>query len=171
MIDCVPIRHSVALDYCGHGERRPEHQAACRHEWEASIGNRSNNSGCPACASSGFDQSRPGWLYLIRHDEWGLLKVGITNNYDQRIGLHRSRGWEEVDAHGPMAGDVAYDWEQGRILPYVRSRVARMAGRTGPGGRFDGYTESWVETSYPVTSLLELREAVRDGECGELPAA
>ena len=53
--------------------------ASCDNEWEAE---RRGGQGCPSCAPSGFDGSKPGYLYCLSYknalDEW--FKVGITNN-------------------------------------------------------------------------------------------
>ena len=43
---------------------------------------RGNKAGCPGCAVSGFDQTKPGLLYYIAvtaHDGGTLYKIGITN--------------------------------------------------------------------------------------------
>lgn len=34
-------------------------------------------SGCPSCASYGYTHAKPGWLYVLTHEN--LTKVGITN--------------------------------------------------------------------------------------------
>ena len=43
---------------------------------------RGNKAGCPGCALSGFDQTKPGLLYYIAvttNDGDTLYKIGITN--------------------------------------------------------------------------------------------
>ena len=61
--------------------------SVCTYDWDATGGNRvgtsvQQGSGCPSCAPTGFDGSKPGYLYCLSYknalDEW--FKVGITNN-------------------------------------------------------------------------------------------
>jgi hypothetical protein len=57
-----------------------------------------------------------------------------------------------------MDGSLARELESG-ILTMLRIRGAEVA----PGhvaGRFDGYTESWIEESFPASTLRELLELV-----------
>lgn len=41
-------------------------------------------SGCPRCAKHGFDRTRAGFLYVLRSECGRYMKIGITNNPDQR---------------------------------------------------------------------------------------
>ena len=59
----------------------------CSYVWDAAGSSRldkthQKGSNCPSCAPSGFDGSKPGYLYALHYktaiDEW--YKVGITNN-------------------------------------------------------------------------------------------
>ncbi len=59
----------------------------CSYVWDARGNNRvdkkyQKGSNCPSCAPTGFDGSKPGYLYALHYrtaiDEW--YKVGITNN-------------------------------------------------------------------------------------------
>jgi len=59
----------------------------CSYVWDAAGNNRidkthQKGSNCPSCAVSGFDGSKPGYLYALHYktaiDKW--YKVGITNN-------------------------------------------------------------------------------------------
>ena len=48
---------------------------------EQSGGSHLNGAGCPGCAVSGFDSTKPGILYYLRIDHYGnvFYKIGITN--------------------------------------------------------------------------------------------
>src|ERR1700677_659592 len=75
----------------------------CGHSWSATPNGRTaSNAGCPTCAKPGYDPNKPGYIYLVRHDYWGLLQIGISNHPEQRIGNHASRGWALLDVIGPM---------------------------------------------------------------------
>ena len=142
-----------------HSTKRGRWVCGFGHEWTATVDHRSNGRGCPSCAKTGFDPAKPGWLYLLAQPDWGLLQVGITNVPAERLMKHRSRGWVDVDLRGPMDGNLARDWESD-ILAMLVAHGA-VVGSTDAAGTFDGYTEAWLATSYPVTSLAELIDEVR----------
>jgi len=73
-------------------------------------------------------------------------------------------GWDPrlVSYSGPMNGDLARQWETD-ILRMLRSKNA-IVGRNEIAGRFTGYTESWMKNSYPVKSLSDIIEAVRESD-------
>ena len=133
------------------------------HEWIASVGSRTGlDAGCPTCAKSGFDPIKPGYLYYLEHELWGLLQVGISNVPRKRVGQHQAAGWSIIEVRGPMDGAHAYAWEQS-ILRALRRRGAALA-PSNISGKFTGYTEAWVAESYPARSLNELMDLVRDDE-------
>lgn len=52
------------------------------HQWVARVDSVINGKGCPACASHGFDQSKPAILYYLRVTSpvhGTKYKIGITN--------------------------------------------------------------------------------------------
>jgi len=55
------------------------------HSWFAYIGLRSRGRGCPKCAFRGFDNTKPGWLYLIENSSLRARKIGISNFETKRI--------------------------------------------------------------------------------------
>jgi hypothetical protein len=57
-----------------------------RHEWESRVKDRSNGHGCPICAKSGYDSSKPGAFYRFTFAENGerFQVYGITNNWEKR---------------------------------------------------------------------------------------
>ena len=141
------------------------------HEWTATPHSRtSGGSGCPSCAATGFDPSKPGWLYLMRHQSWALLQVGISNDIDTRLRTHRRRGWEPLDVRGPMAGHAARGWEVA-ILEFLTGRGIELTPSTsttvparGASAGLGASGEAWWEVDYPVGSLDSLLNAVRDAE-------
>lgn len=132
------------------------------HIWRATISNRVNGKGCPHCAKFGFDTSKPGYLYLLFHTHWQMHKIGISNSEKQRTERHESSGWELLEIRGPMDGLLAYEWEQS-ILKLLRKKGADL-GNSTVAGTFDGYTESWVASSFPVKSIKELMQLVQEDE-------
>lgn len=57
------------------------------HEWETTPASVLHGSGCPTCATTGFDPTKPAILYYLRIDsviEGTVFKIGITNNTVQK---------------------------------------------------------------------------------------
>lgn len=130
------------------------------HVWSAVVGARSGGTGCPTCATYGFDPNQESWLYLLEHPDWEMLQIGITNVPDQRVGKHKKSGWQLLELRGPIDGQYARDLETG-ILRMLKASGAELS-PSGVVGRFDGMTEAWTSSSYKkVTSIKELVEAMR----------
>jgi hypothetical protein len=133
------------------------------HKWTCSIANRTNNnSKCPTCTKGSYDPNGDGYLYLIHHPLWNLLKVGISNFQQKRTLAHKARGWEILEIHGPMDGLLALEWEKS-ILKMIAQNGADL-GRTDIAGKFDGYTEAWIADSLRTNSLKELMKMVQENE-------
>ena len=133
------------------------------HIWTALISNRGlRGDGCPSCAVSGFDPNKDGWLYLLRHPSWKLLQIGITNVPQDRVGRHMQSGWEVIEIRGPMDGLLAREWEQS-ILKMLKKQGAEL-GDSNIAGKFSGYTEAWIEKTFPVTSIKLLMDQVFEDE-------
>ena len=126
------------------------------HIFRSKVFQRTRGIGCPRCAKSGYDSTQDGYLYLLRHDRWGLLQIGITNKPEHRIGIHIKRGWELLEVFGPRDGLYIRDLETG-----IKRHLLYSGATIGPeyiAGKFDGYSESWIEESYPVVTLKGLIE-------------
>ena len=129
------------------------------HIWKANPGNRTGSeTGCPSCSVGGFDPNKPGWLYLLKHEKWELLQIGISNVIEDRLQTHKYSGWEVLDVRGPIPGDVTYGWEQS-ILQCLHREGAQFA-TPDTAGKFSGYTEAWRTATFPANSLRELMDRV-----------
>lgn len=137
------------------------------HPWSAVIANRAmgRETGCPTCATTGFDPNIDAWLYLLEHPVWEMLQIGITNSPATRLKKHQKLGWVVLELRGPMDGLLTRGWEAS-ILQMLRAQGAELA-PSQVAGQFDGYTEAWMTSSHPVKSLTQLMEQVRAGEAGE----
>ena len=134
------------------------------HLWTTAIGARTGNrkTGCPSCAKFGYDINKEGYLYFLKQDDWKMLQIGITNVPDLRIGQHRSNNWELIELRGPMDGLIAREWETS-ILKMLKRHGAKLASEN-LAGKFDGYTEAWLASSFEAKSLQELIDIVRNDE-------
>ncbi len=129
------------------------------HLWYARPSLRSAlNRGCPSCSKTGFDPNEDGYLYFLRHPEWELLQIGISNKLKNRLNTHSNLGWEVVEVRGPTEGYLVQRWETA-ILRHIRTNGGKMADTIGIDP-FDGYSESWLEESFTIGSLREIMDAI-----------
>jgi predicted RNA binding protein YcfA (HicA-like mRNA interferase family) len=124
------------------------------HIWTTSVATRSSGSGCPKCADYGFIGSNPGYVYLLYHDVWEMLQIGITNHPKQRLKKHSKLGWIQLDMIGPMKGERARDLET-QLLRAIKAKGIEI-GKSTNKNRFDGYSESWNANGLKVKSINEL---------------
>ncbi len=66
------------------------------HQWSASLANRINGSGCPSCASFGYDPNKRSYFYFIQNQELLAFKVGIANVGAERLNIWKRLKWETL---------------------------------------------------------------------------
>jgi Zn finger protein HypA/HybF involved in hydrogenase expression len=132
------------------------------HIWKTSVATRTSNHGCPTCSKSGFDPNDSGYLYLIEHEYWIMLQIGITNNPDSRLNDHRKLGWKLLEIRGPMDGHLTQQWETA-ILRMLKASGADLS-NSKIAGKFDGYSEAWSKSTFPVKSIKELMKKTEEFE-------
>jgi hypothetical protein len=100
---------------------------------------RNGQGGCPTCAKRGINPAKPGYLYLVIHEEYNALKWGIAN-IEQRIKQHTSQGWKLI---ARWDFDYVRDaWEIEReIKSSVRGQGFPPALRSGQM-KYRGHTET-----------------------------
>lgn len=115
----------------------------CSETWDATPARRSSGRGCPACAVTGYDQTKPGHLYWLTDASQSMVKVGITNFLAQRLGQHARQGLTELV--------YTRKYEDGRRAPAIEmawKRAARKQGYVAVPREVirDGFTEVfWLE--------------------------
>lgn len=137
----------------------------CRegHKWKTILINRTfRGDGCPTCAKYGYDPNMKGYLYFLKHENWGMLQIGITNVPDVRLQKHRKSGWELIELRGPMDGQLTKNWESS-ILRMLKANGADLSNEK-IAGKFDGYSEAWRESTFKVNSIKELMELTEKWE-------
>jgi hypothetical protein len=143
--------HSLKMWECDNG-----------HKWKASISNRKKGNGCPTCSPTGFDPNELGWLYFLRDDEREFFQIGITNHPDQRLAKHYSNGWNLIELRGPMDGHLARSWET-TMLRFLASKGLKLSQKSG-FDKFDGFSESWLQSEFQVNKLKSLMDLASDYE-------
>lgn len=133
---------------------------AAGHSWETSISSRTGTkkSGCPSCAKYGYDFNSKGFIYLLEHEKWEMLQIGITNVPDIRLGKHKRNKWNVIELRGPMDGHLAQQWETA-ILRMLKAKGADLS-NSEIAGKFDGYSEAWSKSTIEVKSIKALMEMV-----------
>ena len=132
------------------------------HKWSARPATRTAGFGCPTCSKSGFDPNQDGYLYFIEHINWSMLQIGITNIPDDRLRDHKKLGWELLEIRGPMDGHLTQQWETA-ILRMLKSKGADLS-NSKIAGKFDGYSEAWSKSTFPVKSIKELMRLTEEYE-------
>ena len=135
------------------------------HIWKASPGNRNAlnyPTGCPTCSLTGFDPNKDALIYLLYHPDWKMLKIGITNSPERRLSKHINSQWDVIETRGPMKGELAKSWESS-ILRMLKAKGADLS-NSKIVGKFDGYSEAWSKSIFPVKSIKELMRLTEEFE-------
>jgi hypothetical protein len=135
------------------------------HSWVATVHSRSSidsQIGCPTCSIYGFDPNGKGYLYFLNHSDWIMFQIGITNYPEKRLASHKKLGWEILEIRGPMDGHSTQQWETA-ILRMLKAKGADLS-NSKIAGKFDGYTEAWSKSTFPVKSIKELMRLTEEFE-------
>lgn len=139
------------------------------HTWMAKPNTRTNTnnngSGCPGCEINGFNPEKDAYVYLIKHTAWKMLQIGITNSPKSRLAKHRQKGWVKLDIIGPIKGSKAKSIER-QLLTYLKVKKIKTANKLG-GKKFDGWTEAWSKSTFPIKSIKELMKLTEEFEEGK----
>jgi hypothetical protein len=117
-----------------------------KHEWKTAISGRSiQGSGCPRCASYGYDSTKPGLLYFISNEALRARKVGITNVETRvsRLKDFATLGWVELMIVKDEDGLLIKNAET-QILRWIRKGLELPAFLTKSDmGRHGGHSETF----------------------------
>lgn len=109
-----------------------------------------SGSGCPACVTCGYQQAKPGNIYILQSDN--LFKVGITNRKVERrlkdINKSSGLGFTIVYSKLYEDGSIPNDLEN-IALKHLRSTYQ------SPTEKFDGSTECFYDVDFEqLVSLI-----------------
>ena len=145
------------------GHSKKKWRCANGHKWASDVLSRTQrNIGCPSCAKYGFDPNKDGFLYFLRHPNWEMLQIGITNTPDHRLNDHKKLGWEILEIRGPMDGHLTQEWETA-ILRMLKAKGADL-GNADIAGKYSGYSEAWSKSIFEAKSIKELMRLTEEFE-------
>jgi hypothetical protein len=113
---------------------------------------RSGQGGCPTCAERGINPAKPGYLYLVEHDEHAALKWGIAN-IEQRIVQHVSQGWRLVARWDFELTRDAWEIER-QVKSWVRSQGFPSA-LSADQMKYRGHTETVLTEDVSFTKIRD----------------
>ena len=149
--------------YVGNGQKWKSECLKCGHIVYPTLSNIvQKNGGCMYCAMKGIDFNKPAYLYLLTHQEFGALKVGVGNSQagkkNDRIKRLQKFGWEVHKRWDFETGAEAFSSEQS-VLNHLRKNLGlpvyltlELMKDTG------GHTETIDADSI---SLLELEKIIK----------
>ncbi|MEQ1698910.1 MAG: hypothetical protein ABMA25_02320 [Ilumatobacteraceae bacterium] len=139
----------------------------CRRKVSPQYQSVRRGGGCRFCASHGLNLVAPGVVYLLRHESYFALKIGVTSRASRqdRVAAHRANGWELARAWDVDTGHDAEMVENG-VLRWWRDELGVPAavtrGQMATGGWSETASMLWVDvetTSRHVEAqILRLRD-------------
>lgn len=81
----------------------------CGYEVAPTLSNVTRGTGCKFCANTGIDYTAPGILYLMKHEGFYSIKIGISSTKARklRIPTHVRNGWELIRQWNLDTADTA----------------------------------------------------------------
>lgn len=104
---------------------------------------QNGKSGCSVCAEHGLKLEDPSYLYIMVHDEFRSIKVGIsnTNARPNRIKSHGKYGWKLYKQINVANGAVAVDIET-KTFVWIRKELGLGVHLTKEMMKSGGYSET-----------------------------
>ena len=82
---------------------------------------QTRGGGCSTCAEYGLTYSEPAYLYIMLHEVYKSIKIGISNNDSSpnRVKIHQQHGWLHFKNYYFSSGQLAEDIEN-EVLNWLR---------------------------------------------------
>jgi len=118
----------------------------CNFEWRAAVSDIKKGSRCPSCSLTGFNPNKRGYLYVLESSCGLFCKIGISNNYNNRI--------RDLKNATPFGFDVygVYENSDGRRIIELERHFHKKYESAGFSG-FDGATE-WLHFTDDLESEI-----------------
>ncbi|HTT54176.1 MAG TPA: hypothetical protein VMH35_22525 [Streptosporangiaceae bacterium] len=111
---------------------------------------RSGQGGCPTCAERGINPAKPGYFYIVEHDEYAALKWGIAN-VEKRIAQHVAQGWRLVARWNFVLTEDAWEIER-QVKSWVRNQGFPPA-VSADQMKYRGHTETVLINDVSIKEL------------------
>lgn len=86
-------------------------RCVCGNIWDTRPKNIADGCGCRGCSSSGFNVTKPAWIYILKFANF--IKYGISNNLPRRLKAHRKNGkYEIILSRLYNSGNIPFKWEE-----------------------------------------------------------
>jgi hypothetical protein len=118
---------------------------------------RGAQGGCSVCAERGINPAKPGFLYLVAHDEYQALKWGIAN-LEQRLSQHLSQGWELIARWNFEVTGDAWAFER-QVKAWVRNQGIPRA-LNADQMKYRGHTETALLADISLLTIQEYIESL-----------
>lgn len=84
-IEMCAKRNFLLLTYAGNATDKSKIKCNNGHEWDTSLSKIQQGIGCPACAVSGYNPLRIGYVYVLLSEDKKIMKIGLSNHPKKRI--------------------------------------------------------------------------------------
>lgn len=131
--DEIKIKNIKCLFYCGNVKGKSTFECECGQIWQTKATNVLNRTGCPACSKSGYNPSKPGFLYLLQSENGLFVKVGITNNLTSRMTTLKRKTpfqFQLIDSHKYSNGSLPPKLEKKLLKSYESAKLSEFDGAT-----------------------------------------
>jgi len=83
---------------------------------------QNRGGGCSTCAEWGLTYNAPAYLYILQHDVYQSIKIGISNDSatPNRVRSHQLDGWKHYKSFYFETGQIAEDMEN-EVLNWLRN--------------------------------------------------
>jgi hypothetical protein len=129
LMEAALLRPDPEIPYPGSNAQWPSTCLTCGAHVKPRYSNiKKGWRGCRRCAmvegGVGFDVWNPGIIYLLKHDNLGALKVGITstNSRHDRLQVHSANGWRTIKTWKTKTGQDAV-YVEGILLAWIRNEL------------------------------------------------
>jgi hypothetical protein len=117
---------------------------ASHGSYQSSAAHRANGRGCPGCATTGYDPSKPGIFYFIEQEKLGAKKFGLTNvsSREDRLKGFRNLGWVVLLQIESSNGSEIAELERA-IFAWIRKELSLPVYLSRQDiGKIGGWTET-----------------------------
>lgn len=119
-----------------------------------------SNVACPSCAETGFDSSKPAFLYILKNETNNDIKIGITKHLEQRLKEHKANGladFELVKSVHHSNGALIADLEKSILTKFDKLKLPT---------KYENYNQTAHNKRHGKDTIAYHTEVV-SGECFE----